>query len=142
LIARRGLLRGQLLAGTGKADEALAVLSAVPGLESVQLQAQIMEGRRRWAGAAGVLNTFLQTAPAAASRDVILRLARDESEAGDIAGLQRLRAEQGRRFVSGPGAELFAVLTEAPVRAVADLPRAGKELAAMHALPAALAPGR
>jgi hypothetical protein len=144
LVAQRGLLRARLLAATGHADDALAILSRVQGEASVELQAKLLEDRHDWAQAGGLLNSLLASGtfaarPEQAQRDLILRLARDESEAGDMAALRQLRVTQGGRFASGPGAELFAVLTEEPILAVDDLPRAGRELQAVRDLPASLA---
>jgi hypothetical protein len=144
LVTRRGLLRAKLLEASGQASDALGVLSGVQGEPSVELQAGILEDRRDWTGAIKLLESLTASAAFAAKpdqvqRDLILRLANDESQAGDMAALRRLRSAQGARFASGPGAELFAVLTQEPIQAVGDLPRAGHELEKVRALPASLA---
>jgi hypothetical protein len=144
LVTQRGLLRARLLADTGRQSDALGILSAVQGDAAIELQAHILEDRHEWAAAAKLLDSLagtpsFATKPDQAQRDLILRLANDESEAGDMPGLRRLRSAVGARFASGPGAELFAVLTQEPIQAVDDLPRSGRELQAVRALPASLA---
>jgi hypothetical protein len=143
LAVPRTLLRARLMAATGQGADAAASLSAVPGQEAMDVRAGILEQRQDWAGAASAVEGFLAgpafaALPDADQRALILRAARDESGAGDIAGLRRLRAAYGARFAAGSGADLFAVLTAEPVSAVSDLPRAGQELATVRALPAVL----
>jgi hypothetical protein len=144
LVTQRGLLRARLLAASGRQSDALGILSGVKGEPAIELQAKILEDRHDWAAAGKLLDSLIADASFAArpeqvQRDMILRLANDESEAGDMAALRRLRSAQGARFASGPGAELFAVLTQEPIQAVDDLPRSGRELQAVRALPASLA---
>lgn len=144
LVARRGLLRARLLVADGKSADALGILGGLQGEAAVLSQAKILEGRHDWAGAAKLLeplsaNDAFAAKADQAKRDLILRLANDESEAGDMPALRRLRSAQGALFAAGPGAALFAVLTQEPVQAVGDLPRAGHELDAVRALPASLA---
>jgi hypothetical protein len=144
LVTQRGLLRARLLAQSGRESDALGILSGMQGDAATLLQAHILEDRHDWAEAAKLLESLIGTPSFAgksdqAQRDMILRLANDESQAGDMTALRRLRSTQGARFASGPGADLFAVLTEEPVLAVDDLPRAGRELQAVRALPASLA---
>ncbi len=144
LVTQRGLLRARLLAASGRQSDALGILSGVKGEPAILLQVKILEDRHDWAASAKLLETLVDDTsfsarPEQAQRDLILRLANDESEAGDMAALRRLRGAQGARFASGPGAELFAVLTQEPIQAVDDLPRSGRELQAVRALPASLA---
>jgi hypothetical protein len=143
LVAQRALLRAKLLARSGKDAAALSVLSSLPGTEAMQLSSQILEKRGSWAEAAKVLQAMIDgkdfaTLADEAQRGAILRLANDESEAGDMAGLRVLRSTEGARFATGPGAELFAVLTQDPIKGVDDLERSGRELQTVRALPAVL----
>jgi len=143
LAGERRLLRARLMAQEGQGADAASALSGVPGRDAMDERAGILEQRHDWAAAAAAVTGFLATPAFAAlpdddQRALILRAVRDESEAGDMAGLRRLRATYGARFAAGSGAELFAVLTAEPVSAVSDLPRAGQELATVRALPAAL----
>ncbi len=144
LVTQRGLLRARLLAESGRQSDALGILSGMQGDVAIELQAHILEDRHDWAAAGKLLESLIATPSFTgktdqAQRDMILRLANDESEAGDMTALRRLRSAQGARFASGPGAELFAVLTQEPIQAVDDLPRSGRELQAVRALPASLA---
>ncbi len=144
LVASRGLLRARLLAASGRTNDALSILANVQTEAAIDLQAKILEDRHDWGAAGRLLEATLGSPafgarPERAQRDLILRLANDASQAGDMAALRRLRESQGKRFASGAGAELFAVLTQEPVQAVSDLPRAGAELEAVKALPASLA---
>ncbi len=144
LASRRALLRARLLIASGKLNEALSTLSGQQGQAACDLRATIMEQHHDWAGAVAALNSTLQdpgftALPEPAQREAILRVARDESEAGDAEGLRRLRQTQHLRFASGVGAELFDVLTAEPVRTPADLPRSANELAGMRLLPTRLA---
>jgi predicted negative regulator of RcsB-dependent stress response len=143
LASRYGLLKARILANLGQTDAALALLSDLPGIQPATQRAGLLEGRHAWAAAAGVLDDLRRSPgfaslPDADQREALLRLARDESEAGDMAALRRLRDTEAGRFAHGPGADLFAVLTAEPVQAVSDLPRSGEELARMRALPASL----
>jgi hypothetical protein len=144
LVSRRGLLRAGLLAKTGQTGDALGVLSGIQDEAALELQTGILEQNRQFPDAAKLLARFIGSpafpkAPEQTQRNLILRLANDQSEMGDMAALRRLRDEQGSHFTSGPDAELFAVLTQEPIKATADLPRAAKELDKLRALPASLA---
>jgi hypothetical protein len=143
LITKRALLRAKLLTRSGKDDAALKELSGLSNTDALNLSAQILEERGSWAEASKVLQAMIAGSDFAAlpdetQRTAILRLANDENEAHDMAGLRELRSNQAARFASGPGAELFAVLTEDPVKGVDDLKRSGRELQAVRALPASL----
>lgn len=144
LVSRRGLLRGRLLAESGRPAEALRALSAEDGAEANELKATISEQQHDWASAVALLAASIRDEnfarlPETAQRKTVLRLARDEDAAGDTAGLRRLRDLERARFASGEGAELFAVLTNDPVQTASDLSRSATELSDMRKLPARLA---
>ena len=143
LVSRRGVLRARLLAATGKTKDALGVLTGMQDEQALELQAGILEQNHDWVAAVKLLETFtgspaFAAMPEQTQRDLILRLANDESEAGDMAALRRLRDAQAAKFTTGSDAELFAVLTQEPVKATTDLPRAAHELDKLRALPASL----
>ena len=73
-----------------------------------------------------------------AEQDALLRLASASAMAGDSAELHALGLDGAPR-VSGPRADMFRLLTEAPVSGVADLGRSATEVALARALPAGLA---
>ena len=136
---RRALLRAGLLARAGRTADALAALSAFTDTPAVEAQAGLREGLHDWSGAEQALRRLAdRPGPADGRRTQALRAARDASEAGDMAGLRAMRDAYGPLFAGSASAGLFAVLTAEPVGQVADLPRAGHELAAMRALPAFL----
>ena len=144
LVSKRRLLRASLLAKTGQTGDALGVLSGIQDEPALELQTGILEQSHDYAQAAKLLAAFIDAPaftklPDQTQRNLILRLANDESELGDMAALHRLRDAQGSHFTSGPDAELFAVLTQEPIKATADLPRSAKELDKLRALPASLA---
>ena len=144
LVSRRGMLRARLLAKTGQTGDALGVLSGIQDEPALELQTGILEQNRNFAEAAKLLDAFIASPafpkmPDQTQRNLILRLANDESELGDMAALHRLRDAEASHFTDGPDAELFAVLTQEPIKATADLPRAAKELDKLRALPASLA---
>ena len=64
----------------------------------------------------------------------MLRLASAEARAGDDTALRKLGIENAARM-SGPRADMFGLLTSAPVTAMTDLRRSGQELAVMRDLP-------
>ena len=144
LVSRRGMLRARILAKTGQTGDALGVLSGIQDEPALELQTGILEQSRDFAEAAKLLGAFIASPafsklPEQTQRNLILRLANDESELGDMAALHRLRDAEASHFTDGPDAELFAVLTQEPIKATTDLPRAAKELDKLRALPASLA---
>jgi hypothetical protein len=144
LVARRGLLRASLLAKSGQTGDALGVLSGIQDEPALELQTGILEQSHHFAEAAKLLGAAIAgpgfaKLPDNTQRNLILRLANDESELGDVSALRRLRDAQASHFTDGPDAELFAVLTQDPIKATTDLPRAAKELDKLRALPASLA---
>ncbi len=145
LITRRGMLRARLLAKSGQTGDALGVLSAIQDEPALELQTGILEQSHAYADAAKLLSAFIDgpgfaKMPEQTKRNLVLRLANDQSELGDLAGLHRLRDAQVSHFTDGPDAELFAVLTQEPIKGTSDLPRAAKELDKLRALPASLGP--
>ena len=123
------------------------MLENVHGPEASDIKAGLLEKRNDWHEASTVLQAAMRQPDftglsQSAQRALILRLARDESTDGDVAGLRMLRDAQHARFGSGEGAELFAILTADPITSAADLPRSGRELASLRSLPAKLAQPR
>jgi hypothetical protein len=143
LVSRRGMLRARLLAKAGQTGDALGVLASIEDEPALELQTGILEQNRSYAEAAKLLGDAIgkpsfAKLPEQTQRNLILRLANDQSEIGDMAALRRLRDAEASHFTSGPDAELFAVLTQEPIGATTDLPRASKELDKLRALPASL----
>ena len=144
LASRRTVLRARALAASGEDAAAARLLMPETGAEALTLRAQLCEQLRDWAGAEAALRALAQASvPASgkltdAQQDLVLRLASDASQAGDMAVLQELRAGDGARLSPGPRQELFRALTAQPVQSLGDLPRSARETAADRALPAVL----
>jgi hypothetical protein len=145
LELRRLVLRARALNAAGQIDSALHVLASANNADGLELQAQILEKRKDWAGTTAALRALTHLVlPAAgiltdAQQDLVLRLASAASQAGNMAALQEMQEGAGRRLSAGPRLELFRALTVQPIHSLADLPRSGREAAAAHALPAVLA---
>ena len=75
-----------------------------------------------------------------AQRAIVLRLATAATRADDDTTLTALREKLGPRIGSGPQADMFRLLTAAPVRGTADLVRARTELGFARAVAADMAP--
>ena len=137
---RRALLRAGLLAHAGQPAAALAALESFNDRPAVEAQAGLREAMHDWPGAEHALLGLADggTLAADARQAIVLRAARDATEAGDMAGLRAMRLADTALFAGSASAGLFAVLTGEPVQHVADLPRAGQELAAARAFSASV----
>ena len=145
LDGRRVLQRARIRAKVGDSEGALQLLGSLNTAEAIEQSATLLEQGRSWKQAATALASLLplRLNPAGmlddSQADLVLRLTSDEAQAGDIAALRDLRARFGPRLKAGTHADLLQVLTQSPVEAVGDLPRAGQELAAARQLPSTLA---
>jgi hypothetical protein len=145
LVADRAFARARAQAAGGDVEAALKLLADLDTPEALDLRDRLEEGKHDWPAAEATVAALVQqTLPASGPLDtnqqtLVVHLAGLASQAGDMAALRRLQAEQGGRIAPGARADLFRLLTESPVGAVADLPRSEKELTAARTLPAALA---
>jgi hypothetical protein len=136
---QRRLLFARASARRGQIAVANAVLDDIPGQAADEARAEILERAQDWPGAAHALAAFAaRTVPASgplddAQRNTLLRLATAASRAGDAATLRAVAAES-KRMGSGPSAAMFRLLTAEPVRAMADLKRAGQEIGLARSL--------
>ncbi len=144
LAEERGLLSARAAARNGDSAGAAATLVAVGTPAADDLRAMVLTDVKDWRGAAAALASLAsRTLPPAgpltpAQQDVVLRLASAQACAGNEAGLQALVQSYAARLDS-PRADMFHLLTAAPVSDVTDLRRSGREIALAHALPAAVA---
>jgi hypothetical protein len=144
LHQERELLRARAEARLGEFAVATDRLRAL-GAAGAGPLTDLLAERQDWPGAAAALARHLgATLPAApaplgeAARRALTRLAAFHALADDAAALAALREAEGARMAEGPFAEAFALLTSDPARGVADLPRLGRELGLLRALPARL----
>ncbi len=130
--ARRTLLWARAMAATGDTAAALDALAGQTGPAALDLRAGLLEGQGRWAEAVAARADIVAAGtPAQGMLDSsqagpVIRLAVAASRAGDEATLGRLRETVGR-MPPGADADQLLLLTAAPVRTVADLPRAQRE---------------
>jgi len=145
VTAHRAVLQARALSLDGADDAALSVLAGQDSQEALEVQAQLLEKRKDWPRAEGVLQHLARASlPTSgpltdAQQDLVLRLASAASQAGDMALLQQMQGGDATRLSAGPRAELFQALSTLPIRALADLPRSGREAVAARAVPAAFA---
>jgi hypothetical protein len=144
LTATRAVVRARALAASGQVDKALALLTGLSSPQALDVQARLLEDRKDWHRAEGVLLTLAHTTLppdgrlAVAQQDLLLRVASAAAEAGDIAVLQQMQSANGARLDPGPRSALFQALVQQPVQSLTDLPRSGREADAARAVPAAL----
>jgi len=122
---RSGAMTGLLALGTAAADD---------------LRATLLTQAADWPGSVAALSDLIaKTVPADgplsdSMQDVVLRQATSAVQAKDQALLAELPRRYGTRL-SGPRAELFHLLTAAPLHSPSDLPRSATELSLARSLP-------
>ena len=123
---------------------ALASLSASSSAGADELRATILGQDGDWRAVAVALDRAAQTELPSegpltpAQQDFVLRLASAQSQSGNRSALQDLSVRQASRMV-GDRANLFRLLTSAPVNQPADLQRVSGEIAIAKAIPSSLA---
>lgn len=143
LISARARLAARAAAGRGDLSQAIALLADQRGPEIDEARADFLEAAHDWPAAEKALGTYVaETLPgdgplSERQTRLVLRLSGAAAEAGDEATLADLAHTYTPRFPAGPLAEMFRVLTEKPIRGVADLPEISKEIAAARSLPMA-----
>ncbi len=132
LTTERMMATARAQAMLGKSDAATQTLAQNNDPKALDLRARIDEDSKSWADAEAALNDLAtQQLPATgnlsdADRNLVVRLAGDASQAGDAARLQSL-ATMTARMGNDDRANMFKLLTAAPVKQVSDLARANKE---------------
>jgi hypothetical protein len=141
LAERRTIVAARATAARGAVGEAVAALAALDSAAADGARADLLEAAKDWPAATAALTDYVRRAvpqtgpldpPAART---VLRLASAAAQAGDEATLQSLRERDLPRFPPGGLSEMLRMLTEPPVREVADLPRAAREEAQARRLP-------
>lgn len=146
LTERRTIAFARATAARGQLQSALAALAALDTAAADEARAALLEAAKDWPAASAALAALVaRTLPAEgalgeAQAATLLRLAAAAAQAGDEATLTRLREHDMARLPRGKTQEMFRLLTERPVRSVADLPRAAQEAAWARNFPAGAAP--
>jgi hypothetical protein len=144
LLESRALTFARAAAAIGDLPSADAALAALDTLPAETLRADLLEAAQDWPAAESALRNLVRrtvppdgplTEPQART---LLRLASAAAQTGDDATLTTLREHDISRLPEGKLADLFRLLTEVPVRGVADLPRAAKEVKLARDVSAAL----
>jgi hypothetical protein len=144
LAERRLILRADTLAHHGDPAAGAALLAAAGSAEAIQARAQILETAGNWAAAEQAWSDCVAlTLPESGTLDegqakMVLRLTTATARAGDETGLAGLRERFGSRIGSGPLADMFRLLTAAPVRTSADIKRSQTEMNLAASIPADL----
>ncbi len=140
---RRAMIAAQVEAKRGHALAAVEALAPLKTRAADEMRATILEQAKNWPAAQDALTILAaRLVPESGmlndeQRRVMLRLATAAAHAGDESALAALRARMGTRIGTGPQADMFRLLTEAPVRGTADLARARSEMGLARAIAAA-----
>ncbi len=140
LIEQRTLVLARARAAQGDLSGATAALQALGTAAADDLRATLLSQASDWPGSVAALSDLAaKTVPADGPlsdgmQDVVLRQATSAAQARDAALLAELSRRYGPRL-AGPRADLFRVLTAAPLQSSSDLPRAAAELALARVLP-------
>jgi len=121
-------------AAAGDLGSASAALAALDTADSARLRADLSEAAQNWPETLSSLRSLARhTVPPDGKltdqqAGTLLRLASAAAQSGDDATLAALRDHDMTRIPEGKLADMFRLLTEGPVRGVADLPRAAQEV--------------
>ena len=143
LAEQRGLVDARLHARAHDPGGAAAILAGFDSNAADDLRATVLGDAGDWHGAVAALASLVgrsvppEGALSPAQQDAVLRLASAQARAGDDASLRLLGMQQQARM-TGPRADMFRLLTAAPVGNVGDLKRSAGEMALARAVPAAL----
>jgi len=143
LQTERALLLAKTKAAQGDLAGATAGLAALATPTADDLRATLLQRAGDWPGSLAALNDLAgKVIPSAGLipdglGELVLRQASAAVQAGDHARLQDLGQRYAGRL-TGPRADLFHLLTAAPVGGVGDLPRAAGEVALARAVPGRL----
>jgi len=134
LAAERTLLRAKVRAARGDPAGAAADLAVAGTLAAADLRARLLEQAGDWRGALAALDDLagrlvpLDGPVPDGLTELVLRQASAAVQVGDSGALRVLGQRYAARL-TGPRADLFRLLTAAPVGGVGDLARTGREIA-------------
>ncbi len=134
LAAERTLLCAKVRAARGDPAGAAADLAVARTLAAADLRARLLEQAGDWRGALAALDDLagrlvpLDGPVPDGLTELVLRQASAAVQVGDSGALRVLGQRYAARL-TGPRADLFRLLTAAPVGGVGDLARTGREIA-------------
>jgi hypothetical protein len=140
LVATRTLTYARATAKAGNVDAASGALAALDTPAADALRTDLLEQAGRWTEVTAALSRRLGVDVPAdgpvpkTAVPLVLRLASAAAQTGDETILNRIRMEYLPRMAPGDTTDMLRVLTEGPVRGVADLPRAAQEAALAHSV--------
>lgn len=143
---RRALITARVEAKRGHIASAVEALAGDQSPEALDTRATILEQAKDWPAARDALAALAASVVpdsgtlTDAQLRVMLRLVSAATFAGDEATLGSLREKLRTRLGGGPQADLFRLLTTAPVRGTADLGRARAEIGLARAVTADMGP--
>lgn len=140
----RLMLEARIHALTQDNAGATAILARLNTAAADEMRATLLAEDGDWHGSALALDSAARSVLpdegplSPEQQDFVLHLISAHSRAGDEAALRALSERQGNRMTGGR-ADMFRLLTSAPVSHVSDLRRAGGEIAMARAIPSSLA---
>ena len=144
LMEERGLLDARIHAAAHDVGAAVAILSRLGTPAADDLRATVLGEAGDWHGSAAALTSYAaRTVPqdgvlSAGEQDTLIRLASAQAHDGDDTALHALGIKEATRM-TGPRADMFRLLTAAPIGNVGDLHRSAGEMALARTIPAGLA---
>lgn len=145
LLESRTLTFAAAVASEGDLPSADHALREIDTVAADEQRANLNEGAKNWPGAVSAWQAVsARTIPSDGKLDevqaqLLVRLAAAADQAHDDVTLRRLRSRELPRLLPGQTADLLNLLTAPPVQSIADLPRSGRDMALVQALPSALA---
>ncbi len=143
---RRALITANVEAKRGQMQSAMEVLAVAPTQASEEAHAAILEQAGDWRAARDALTVLAaHMVPPSGALDetqirVLLRLATAATRADDHATLAALAEKYSARVGTGSEADMFRLLTAAPVLGTADLVRSRTELGLARSVAADMGP--
>jgi hypothetical protein len=144
LAEERLLVRAGATAHTGNFAAAAALLAPLRSARAAAARAGLEESAGDWPAAEQAwADCVALTLPHSGTLDqvqaqTVLRLATAAAHAKDDAAIAGLRERYGARIPAGPLADMFRLLTAAPVQTPADIARSAAETSLAAALPTSL----
>ena len=138
VMAARQMLYAQAEEARGNRETALRMLESIDSAEADDARADIQGRRSDWPGAVAALTSLERREIGAGGEPVVtltpdqqalvMRLTVAATLAADGATVARMTASYGSAIESSASGPMFRLMTSAPIRGTADLPRAYEEI--------------